>query len=233
MIDCRSYGKALKQKGTTMAKAQAGTEKGVVIRRPNMQEATFLIRGTTPLVMNKFSEKAKNEMRAKQEAGKTPKTGKAREAKDFTKCFKAAQHISSQGWVGIPASAFRCALISACRLVDFKMTLARLSAFIVADGFDEDDGTPLVKITKGKPEMVVHHVRNESGVCDIRPRPMWKEGWEARVHVKWDGDQFTLTDVSNLLMRVGMQVGILEGRPDSKKSAGMGWGLFDLIGGEQ
>jgi hypothetical protein len=216
-----------------MAKVQTGTEKGVVIRRPNMQEATFLIRGSTPLVMNKFSEKAKNKMRDSQEHGKTPKTGKARDPKDFQKCYEDAKHVSSQGWVGIPASAFRCALISACRLVDFKMTLARLSAFIVADGFDVEDGTPLVKITKGKPEMVVHHVRNESGVCDVRPRPMWKEGWEARVHAKWDGDQFSLTDISNLLMRVGMQVGILEGRPDSKKSAGMGWGLFDLIGGEQ
>jgi len=29
-------------------------------------------------------------------------------------------------------------------------------------------------------------------------------------------------------MRVGQQVGICEGRPDSKNSAGMGWGLFTL-----
>jgi hypothetical protein len=50
--------------------------------------------------------------------------------------------------------------------------------------------------------------------------------WKARVRVRWDQDQFTLEDVANLLTRVGMQVGIGEGRPDSKNSAGMGWGLF-------
>jgi len=33
-----------------------------------------------------------------------------------------------------------------------------------------------------------------------------------------------------LLARVGMQVGIGEGRPDSKNSAGMGWGLFEVVG---
>ena len=213
-----------------MAKTQEELCVGVVIRKPRMQEASFLIRGSTPLVMNKFSQKAKEMMRKGQEEGSTPKKGKKRDPKDFLALFKAAQHVSTQGWVGIPASAFRRALVSACRLVDFKMTLAKLSAFIVADGFDADDGTPLVKITKGKPEMVVHHVRNASGVCDVRPRPMWKEGWEARVHLRWDADQFSVEDMSNLLMRVGLQAGILEGRPDSTKSAGMGWGLFDLVG---
>ena len=46
--------------------------------------------------------------------------------------------------------------------------------------------------------------------------------------IRWDADQFTLDDVTNLLSRVGLQVGIGEGRPDSKNSAGMGWGLFEI-----
>jgi hypothetical protein len=33
-------------------------------------------------------------------------------------------------------------------------------------------------------------------------------------------------------MRVGIQVGICEGRPDSKNSAGMGWGTFKLVNSE-
>ena len=36
------------------------------------------------------------------------------------------------------------------------------------------------------------------------------------------------TDVTNLMQRVGMQVGIGEGRPDSRDSAGLGWGTFRL-----
>jgi len=108
------------------------------------------------------------------------------------------------------------------------MTHAKLSVFIEADGFDVDDGTPLVKITKGQPIYHEAAVRNDSGVCDIRARPMWREGWEAKVRIRYDADQFSLIDVSNLLGRAGMQVGLGEGRPDSKNSAGMGWGLFIL-----
>jgi hypothetical protein len=37
-----------------------------------------------------------------------------------------------------------------------------------------------------------------------------------------------VTDVTNLMQRVGQQVGIGEGRNDSKMSAGMGWGCFTL-----
>ena len=34
---------------------------------------------------------------------------------------------------------------------------------------------------------------------------------------------------NNLIARVGMQVGVGEGRPDSKQSAGLGFGLFDVV----
>jgi hypothetical protein len=51
--------------------------------------------------------------------------------------------------------------------------------------------------------------------------------------VSFDADQFALGDIGNLLVRVGMQVGIGEGRPDSKKSAGMGWGLFEVVMGDE
>ena len=112
------------------------------------------------------------------------------------------------------------------------MTRAKLSIFCEADGHDADDGTPLVKITKGKPRYHESLVRNASGVCDIRPRPMWAPGWQAKVRIRFDADQFEVDDMANLLMRAGQQVGIGEGRPDSKKSCGMGWGLFEVCGKE-
>jgi hypothetical protein len=62
---------------------------------------------------------------------------------------------------------------------------------------------------------------------------MWEPGWSAKVRVTFDLDQFSLQDVGNLMMRVGRQVGIGEGRPDSRNSAGMGWGLFDIAADEE
>lgn len=214
------------------SKANADDARTVTIAAPRMESSVLTIIGTAPLVINAFSAKAREEMRLKQEQGSAGKKGKKREPKDFQEKYEAAKHISREGWCGIPAAAFRSGMISACRLVGFKMTFAKLTVFIEADGFDLVDGTPLVRITKGEPKYVEHAVRNESGVADIRPRPMWAEGWEADVRVRWDADQFSVTDVLNLLMRVGLQVGIGEGRPDSKNSAGMGWGLFTVKQGK-
>ena len=198
----------------------------VQISAPNMRQVIFTVIGTTPFVQNKFSNKAREAMKRKQQAGSQGKKGIKREPKDFQENYEQAQHRSHEGWRGIPANAFRAAMVDACRLVGFKMTVAKLAVFIEADGFDADDGTPLVKITKGEPRYVEHCVRNESGVSDIRARPMWDQGWEAIVRVNYDADMFTALDVANLLARVGTQLGVGEGRPNSKKSTGQGWGLF-------
>ena len=204
--------------------------KEITIAPPKIKIAEFGIRGVAPYVQNKFSQKAREQMHTKQAAGSTAKKGAKREAKDFQAAYEGAMHKTTEGWCGIPAPAFRNAMISACRVVGFQMTRAKLALFVAPDGFDAEDGTPLVRITKGEPIYTELAVKNETGVCDLRPRPMWREGWEAIVRIKYDADMFTLTDVANLLMRAGAQVGIGEGRPDSRKSCGIGWGIFDLIG---
>ena len=198
----------------------------MVIRPPNIQTAMFTIIGTSPYVQHKFSEKARKTMKAAQEAGSKTRKGSKREPKDFHAMYEAAQHRMEDGSWGIPAPAFRNACISACRLCGFKMTLAKLSVFVLPDGYDADDVTPLVKISKGKPEYLESVVRLATGTTDIHARPMWKPGWRADVRIEFDGDQFSIEDVANLLSRAGRQVGIGEGRPDSKSSAGLGWGLF-------
>lgn len=76
------------------------------------------------------------------------------------------------------------------------------------------------------PVMKLMHVRNQTGVCDLRARPYWHPGWSANVKVRWDLTQFSATDVLNLLNRAGQLVGIGEGRPGSRNSAGIGYGLF-------
>lgn len=200
----------------------------VTIQAPNFQTVCFRIIGNSPYVQNKFSQKARQQMKEKQEAGSTGKKGKQREAKDFQELYLQSLHVSQDGWYGIPAPSFRNALISSCKLVGFHMTKAKLSLFTIQDGFDVDDGTPLVKITKGQPHYFESLVRLETGVADIRPRGMWDAGWEADVNMRFDADQFTANDVLNLMLRVGLQVGIGEGRPDSKSSNGMGWGTFDV-----
>lgn len=200
----------------------------VTITAPDMRVIELTIKGTAPLVINKFSAKAKEMMMATQMAGSTAKSKKNREAKDFEDLFNGARHVSTDGWDGIHAASFRNAAISACRAAGFVMTKAKLAIFVEPDGFDADDFTPLVRITEGEPQMVVSPCRNASGVIDLRPRPTYMP-WAANLRIRYDAGILTAEDVANLMHRVGMQVGIGEGRPDSKQSAGVGNGLFSIV----
>ena len=211
-----------------MSKTPKTKETALQIKAPNLRSATFHIKGTAPYVQLRFSAKAMQAMADKMMAGAAAKKGKAREPRDFDEDFRQALHVSHDGWNGIPASAFRAAVVSACRLVGFKMTIAKLSVFVMHDGLDVVDDSPLIKI-KGTPEPLRMHTRNATGVCDLRVRAKYNP-WEAHIPMTFDGDQFSLQDVCNLMHRVGAQVGIGEGRPDSKNSCGMGWGTFEVAG---
>jgi hypothetical protein len=178
------------------------------------------------LVQHKFSEKSKKQMLDAQIEGSKSKNKTRREPRNPQQDYENALHRNDTNeWYGHPASAFRAALISACRVSGIVMTKAKLSVFVEADGLGVD-GTPLVRLY-GEPEIHEASVRLESGVASIAIRPMWRE-WSAKVSVTFDADQLDLTSVTNLLARAGQQVGIGEGRPDSKKSTGQGWGRFLL-----
>jgi hypothetical protein len=213
--------------------AFAKKDEGVaIIKAANMVRTTIRINGTAPFVQNKFSKKARDKMMADMATPAAAKKGKnARPPRDYDDDFKQAQHISVAGWNGIPCPAFRAAMIDACRTVGMVMTKAKMAVFVLPDGFDKDDGTPLVRLISGPPEKTESLVRNDNGGADIRIRPMWRD-WQADVTVEFDADMITPDSVINLLDRAGRQVGVGEGRPYSKSSVGQGWGTFTVVEGK-
>lgn len=207
--------------------ATTTVSKSVTIKPPNFGRAEFHIVGVEPLVIHRFSAKTKNEMKLKMETGKAASSKKNREAKSTDSLYDEARYRSPEGWDGFHAGCIRNAMISACRLVNFKMTLAKLSIFVEPDGHDASEPQiPLVRIY-GEPTKQEDMARVETGQPYVTVRASY-HGWKAKVRIRWDADQFTVDDIANLLARVGLQVGIGEGRPDSKNSAGMGWGLFEI-----
>jgi hypothetical protein len=215
---------------TGTSEAEATTGRGVIIKRPNFGRAEFTLKGVAPLVIHRFSAKTKAQMKQKMEMGKAAGSKKEREAKQTDDIFNESRYVAAAGWDGVHAGAFRNAMISACRLVGFKMTLAKMSLFVEADGWDkEEPQIPLVRIF-GKPVKQEDMARVETGQPYVTVRAAYHD-WTIKLRIRWDADQFTIDDVANLLARVGLQVGIGEGRPDSKNSAGMDWGLFEVING--
>lgn len=213
--------------------AFAKKDDGIAVIKPvNIVRTTLRIRGTAPLVINNFSFKARQKMMADMATPKSAKKAKSeRPPRDYQEDFMQARHLSTEGWDGIACPAFRAAMIDACRTVGLVMTKAKMSVFVIPDGFDKADGTPLVRIDAGEPERTESLVRNDNGSADIRIRPMWRE-WAANVTLEFDADMITPESVVNLLDRAGRQVGIGEGRPFSKNSVGQGWGTFIIEQGD-
>lgn len=204
------------------------SNQGVVVKAPAFKTAVFTIKGNAPLVIHRFSAKTQEQMKQKMETGKSASSKKNREAKSTDDLFKEAQYFSREGWPGFHAGAVRNAMISACRLVGFKMTLAKMSVFVIADGVDKQEPhIPLIRIY-GEPVKLESMARVETGQPYVCVRAAFYE-WSSKIQIRWDADQFSIADLSNLLVRVGLQVGLCEGRPDSKNSAGCGWGTFDLV----
>ena len=202
----------------------------VVIPPPAFRTATFHITGISPLVISRFSQRAKYEI---EHTAADPARGSKKKKKVVNpeQVFKESRYYHADGWEGFHAAAIRNGMISACRLVNFKMTLAKLSVFVQPDGVDKlEPQIPLIRIN-GKAVRQTDHVRNKnSGQFSLTHRAAYHD-WSADVRIRFDTDQFGIVDITHLLMRVGEQVGIGCGRPDSKESAGMGWGLFNVAEG--
>ena len=192
---------------------------------------TIPVVGETPLKILRFSRKKQDQVAAAQAAGDQAKSKRNRAPKDFKQDFEDAKYLCTQKidkkavtWLGLNATGIRNGCIETCRVAGFVMTKMKMSVFCIADGYDDLDKTPLVRIY-GEPTMSVDPVRNANGVIDLRARVMFEE-WRLIVRLRFDEDQFSPSDLLNLMIRVGQQNGLGEGRPNSTNGNGTGNGLF-------
>lgn len=200
--------------------------KALRIRPIKIISVAVPIIGVTEYVQNRFSEKAKEKMASQMEAGGTARGKKKdRPPRDFDADFREATHRDAAGRCGIPAGAFRSAMIDVCRAIGWQMTHAKIALRVLHDSRDEKDGTTLILIDS-EPIRYDAAVRNATGATDIRARPMWGAGWTATVKIEFDSEMLSLEDVINLLDRAGAQIGIGAGRPFSRESHGCGFGMF-------
>jgi hypothetical protein len=204
----------------------------VVLQRIGRARATVKITGTAPLIMNKFSSKAKQMMLDKQ-MGKAVQRGN----KDPEALFEGAKHYlpplpgGTAPRYGMPSVAVKAAIVDAARFFPgSKLTMTGLKQQILVQGefaADTSDRTMLVPlILKGEPFMREDHVRNETGVADIRFRPeFWP--WSAVLQVVYVKNLMQVQTVVALVDAAGMG-GLGEWRPASKESKTGQYGTFSV-----
>jgi hypothetical protein len=188
-------------------------------------DLTLRGRKGSPLVIHAFAEKAKQEIRDKQQ--KKAKKVKA-ERVPQAEC-DAAKYVDPEGRECAPITALKKAIITSATAFD-DLTKVGLRQSIFVDSLD-NPGSSLVPITThdGKPAVGV--MREDAVTIGMNTRgltyrPEYKE-WQLRVRIEYNSRMVGSEQLLALVDQAGWGVGICEGRPE--RSSALGWGRFERV----
>jgi hypothetical protein len=191
----------------------------IIIPAINIQYADITVAGDSPLIVHKWSEKAKKEILDKQM--KKAKT-RGHDAKDPVRDFIEslywldgepeekteegfASAIQNGARFGFPSVAFKASAVAAGYRSGVTKDKVSMNAAFHID-------VEMVEIN-GIPEMREDMVRVGMGTADIRYRGMFSE-WSATFRVKYNASAISLEQLVNLFNLGGFACGIGEWRAE-------------------
>lgn len=186
------------------------------IERPTIKVG---IRGTAPLIVHRWSDKARKMMLDKQ-MGKKPK----KEVKDPQSDYEASMYRFPDGGHGFPTLAFKAATVGAGRHFN-GVTMTALRQALHFQGVTIETGELLTRLdVQSGPVMREDMVRVGMGTADIRYRAMYPE-WGAELLVSYFPN---LIDVESVLALVdaGGMAGVGEWRPEKDGA----FGTYEVTG---
>ena len=192
----------------------------ISLQRIKREVAIVEVKGTAPLIVHRWSEKARRMMLDAQQGRKNPK-----QLKDPAQDYESSMYRFGDGSHGFPVMGFKSATVKGGgRLFgkSVKMTELRQMMVFLADG-EGNDGTQLTKIS-GEPSMREDMVRVGMGTADIRFRAEYRD-WSAFIRVEFVP---TIIDVDSVvaLIDAGGTNGIGEWRPEKNGS----YGTYEVVG---
>jgi hypothetical protein len=191
------------------------------LRRLDRVTFEIPIRGVTPLIVNRWSEKAKQLMLEAQQTKARPK----KDPKDPVANFEASRYRFPDGRDGFPATAFKASIVHAARLFDgITQVLLKQSIIVLGETVGQEQ---LVPLAYGAVTMREDTPRNANGVADLRYRAQFWP-WSATLYVRTIGGQFDEDSVLALVDAAGSG-GVGEWRPTAPKSATGTYGCFEVV----
>jgi len=185
----------------------------ITLKKIDIVHTQLYVTGDSELVMHQWSEKAKRQMRDKQQK----KASAAKEVRDPEAEYEATIYRMPDGApspYGFPAVGFKSTIVGAARWSDgVKMTELRGALHI------EGDLVPIF----GEPVMREDMVRVGMGAADLRYRASFFQ-WMARLDVAFNSAAISLEQIVYLLNVGGFGIGVGEFRPEKDGS----WGRFHV-----
>jgi len=178
----------------------------------------------SPLVIHAFAEKAKQEIRDKQQK----KAKKAKEQRSPEAECAAAKYVDAHGRECAPITAVKKAMISAATAMENLTKVALRQAVFVSPTADEASMfVPIEKLDGSAASGVMREDAVTIGINTrgLAYRPEYRE-WRLRVTVEFNSRLVSRDQVLALAEQAGWGVGICEGRPE--RSSALGWGRFQV-----
>ena len=204
-------------------KAKPADEKAIVLLRLKEEVIEVPIVGKTPLIPHRWSEKAKGMMPGHPAAEEVrQKLGKRAPEAEAGDCLYRLQG----GRVGMPAVAFKAAIVGACRYFE-KPSMVEAKSIIHVAG----EG-PEILVPIDYDEMVLREdtPRNTGGGADLRYRYMLV-GWRAVLSISYVTTSITAGAIVTLVDAAG-RGGVGDWRPSSPKSATGLYGTWRIAADE-
>ena len=182
----------------------------------NFKRVKVTLEGDSPLLVNRFSEKSKQQILDKQ----LKKAKTAKEAKDPMTLFKASLYPipGKRNKYGVPAGGVKKCAVSACKFVDGVPASRAQGSFHILAGPGN-----LVEIKGGKPQLDEQMVRvGPFGrrVADVRYRARF-DTWSLSFIIQYNANMISPGQLVNLFDNAGFAVGLCEYRPEKSGSYGM------------
>jgi hypothetical protein len=191
----------------------------VTIQQAKIDTIMVEIEGVSELIMHKWSDKAKRQILDKQ----MKRPVKKDEAKDPQADYEATIYRCMDGTPGMPAGAFKTAIIDACRMYkDLAMVRTQAALFVL--GEPGQGGEQLVRIN-GEPRIREDMVRIGRDGTDIRYRAGFPQ-WSATLKIRYNADMLTAEQLYNLIDTAGLG-GVGDWRPSKAKSGT--YGMFQVV----
>lgn len=193
---------------------------GGAVELTRIEDTTIVVPviGLTPVIPHQWSEKAKRLMREKQFGQVVQK----REAKDPEEEAEAAMYRLEDGRAGMPSTAFKAAMVAACRFFEgIPMTEGRLMIYVHGEG-------PQQLVPISGEEMIREDMpRNATGVVDLRYRTAILAPWRTDLTITYPKRLISENSILALADASG-RVGVGDWRPGSPKSNSGTYGTYRI-----
>jgi hypothetical protein len=191
----------------------------------NTMQLVLTGRPGSPLVIHAFADKAKQEIRDKQQK----KAKKAKETRDPEAECAASKYVDGHGRECAPITAIKKAMISAATAMDNLTKVALRQAIFLSP--TADAASMLVPIETHSGGAASGVMREDAVTIGVNTRgltyrPEYAE-WRLRVTVEYNTRLVSRDQVLALAEQAGWGVGICEGRPE--RSSALGWGRFTAL----